>query len=93
MPKSGEHHGDADDGDVSKGNNNPDKSVTITTGTPKKKETFQKQAYAHEDGNKEPQAAKNEWKEDTRDKVNSISKEHDPKLRKGDRNGSDSNDS
>ena len=42
MAKQGQHHNDAHDPAKSKGNNNPDKSVTITTGTPKKQESYEK---------------------------------------------------
>ena len=47
MPKQGQHHNDANDPAVSKGPNNPSKSVTITTGTPKKRETYEQQAAQH----------------------------------------------
>ena len=67
MPKDGQHNNDAHDYDKSKGPNNPDKSVTVTTGTPKKQETYQKQAAEGKANNKQAQAAKNEWNEDTRD--------------------------
>ena len=39
--------------------------MTITTGTYKKKETYRKQAYAHQDPARPAQAAGNEWNEDT----------------------------
>lgn len=68
MPKQGQHNDDAHDYDKSKGPNNPSKSVTVTTGTPKKQETYQAQAARHEDTDPQPQAARNEWNEDTRDK-------------------------
>ena len=67
MPKDGQHNNDAHDSDKSKGPNNPDRSVTVTTGTPKKQETYQKQAAEGKANNKQAQAAKNEWNEDTRD--------------------------
>ncbi len=68
MAKQGQHNNDAHDYDKSKGPNNPSKSVTITTGTYKKKETYAKQAAERQDPHKQPQAAKNEWNPDTRDK-------------------------
>jgi hypothetical protein len=69
MAKQGQHNNDANDKDISKGHNNPSKSVTITTGTYKKQETYAKQAARHEDPYKTPQAARNDWQEDTRDQV------------------------
>ena len=45
MAKQGQHKNDANDNTKSKGHNNPDKSVTITTGPPKKQETYEQQAY------------------------------------------------
>ncbi|HEV2126763.1 MAG TPA: hypothetical protein VGW38_28735, partial [Chloroflexota bacterium] len=47
----------------------PERSQTITTGTYKKKETYEQQAYEHKDPHKQPQAAQNPWNRDTRDKV------------------------
>ena len=67
MAKQGQHKNDAHDQTKSKGHNNPDKSMTITTGSYKKPETYAEQARRHEDPGKQPQAAKNEWNEDTRD--------------------------
>jgi hypothetical protein len=67
MPKDGQHNDDAHDYDKSKGTNNPDKSVTISTGTPKKQETYLQQAAEGENPAKQAQAARNEWNEDTRD--------------------------
>lgn len=68
MAKQGQHNDDASDKDKSKGSNWSDKSVTITTGSPKKHETYQEQARQGEDTGKQAQAKKNEWNEDTRDK-------------------------
>jgi hypothetical protein len=65
MAKQGQHHDDDHDQAKSKGPNNPRKSVTITTGSYKKKETYEQQARAHEDPYKPAQAAGNEWNEDT----------------------------
>ena len=67
MAKQGQHHNDAHDYDKSKGPNKPDKSVTITTGTPKKHETYEQQAAEHTATNRQAQPARNEWNEDTRD--------------------------
>ena len=81
MAKKGQHHNDAHDYAKSKGPNNPAKSVTITTGSYKKRETYRRQALAHQDTSPQPQAAKNEWNEDTRDKPTI---EGSPRARIGD---------
>lgn len=87
MAKQGQHKHDGNDPRVSKGHNNPDQSMTITTGTYKKQETYEQQAREHKDPNAQPQAAKNAWHENT----NAV----DPVTHKdvvGDqRTGSDSN--
>src|SRR5438876_1005504 len=67
MAKQGQHQNDVNDQQKSRGHNNPSKSMTITTGTPKKKETYAQQAREHKDPAKQPQAQKNEWIDDTRD--------------------------
>lgn len=87
MAKQGQHHGDSRDSDVSRGPNNPDKSVTITTGTYKKKSTSGRQAAEHQATDEQAQAAKPEWRDDTH--------ERSPGLRArrphSGRSGSDSN--
>lgn len=87
MAKQGQHKHDGNDPRVSKGHNNPDESMTITTGTYKKQETYEQQAREHKDPNAQPQAAKNAWHDNTN--------EVDPVTHKdvvGDqRTGSDSN--
>ncbi|MGH2351497.1 MAG: hypothetical protein ACRDI2_24610 [Chloroflexota bacterium] len=96
MAKQGQHKNDAHDKTKSKGHNNPSKSVTITTGSYKKQATYHKQEVEHTDWQKQPQAAKNEWNEDTRDKPTT---EGSPRARSGDMSrsgrahssGSDSN--
>jgi len=92
MAKQGQHNDDAHDNDKSKGPNNPSKSVTITTGSYKKPETYQKQAAEGKANNRQAQAAGNEWDEDTRDKP---SIENSPRARDSDldsgRSGSESN--
>jgi hypothetical protein len=65
MAKQGQHNNDHQDSDVSKGHNNPDKSVTVTTGSPKKQETYERQAREHDDPGKTAQHDKNEWHSDT----------------------------
>ena len=59
MPKDGQHNDDAHDYDKSKGPNNPDKSVTVTTDTPKKQETYARQAAERDDPVKQAQADRN----------------------------------
>ena len=92
MSKDGQHNNDAHDYDKSKGPNNPEKSVDISTGTPKSQETYKQQAAHHEDTAKQAQSAHNEWNEDTRDKPTI---ENSPRARDSDitsgRSGSDSN--
>ncbi len=91
MAKEGQHNNDAHDYDKSKGPNNPDKSVTIGTGTPKKQDTYRQQAIRHEDPGKQAPVARNEWNEDTRDKPTI---KDSPRARNSDitggRSGSDS---
>ena len=90
MAKQGQHKNDAHDRPKSKGHNNPSKSVTVTTGTPKKQEIYRQQALQHKDTAPVPQAAKNTWNEDTRDRPEtggSAGAQH-PRAR---RSGSESN--
>ena len=68
MAKQGQHRDSAHDKAKSKGNNDPSKSVTIVTGTPKKQESYEADVYAKRDPYGQAQAKKNEWNEDTRDK-------------------------
>jgi hypothetical protein len=97
MAKQGQHQNDAHDQDKSRGNNNPSKSMTITTGNVKKKETYAEQARNHEDPGKQAQAQKNEWHEDTRDPRRAAMQvaKAPTRARQGDldsgRSGSDSN--
>ncbi len=92
MPKDGQHNDDAHDYDNSKGPNNPDKSVDVTTGTPKKQETYARQAAERNDPAQQAQADRNKWNEDTRNKPTI---EDSPRARESDigsgRSGSDSN--
>lgn len=55
MAKQGQHHHDANDPDVARGRNSPSKSTPITTGTPKKRETYEEQAREHRNTNPRPQ--------------------------------------
>jgi hypothetical protein len=66
MAKQGQHKRDHHDPRVSKGPNNPDKSVEITTGSYKKPETYERQQHEGKDPHKAGQHDKNEWNEDTR---------------------------
>jgi hypothetical protein len=68
MAKQGQHNQDARDPDVSRSSNTPEKSVTITAGTPKKKSTTSRsrQATEHRDTARPAQAAKPIARTDTR---------------------------
>ncbi|MBI3968216.1 MAG: hypothetical protein HY329_21475 [Chloroflexi bacterium] len=92
MGKQGQHQNDAHDKSKSHGHNNPKKSVTITTGTYKKEETYHKQAAQHQDPFEQPQAAKNEWNEETRKEPTHDGSTRARDVRSG-RSGSDSNES
>jgi hypothetical protein len=89
MAKQGQHENDGNDPTKSKGPNNPDKSVTITTGSPKKQETYERQAREHQDTDRPAQAARNDWNEDTRDEPEDGRRDRNP-PRSG-RSGSESN--
>lgn len=91
MAKKGMHKHDVRDSRISRGHNDPEKSTDITTGPPKKRATYRKQAFAHEDTAKQAQDQQNPWVEDTRLRPN-----HKPRVSKKDlvgdqRTGSDSN--
>ena len=66
MAKQGQHKGDRNDPRVSKGPNRPAKSVTVTTGSYKKQETYRRQAAEGKSTDRHAQAARNVWDEDTR---------------------------
>jgi hypothetical protein len=88
MAKQGQHNRDARDQDVSRGRNNPKHSMTITTGSYKKRETYEEQARQHRDTDPEPQRAEPRWVEDTRDP---LADEHRAHHKRNSRPGSDSN--
>ena len=96
MAKQGQHRDSAHDKAKSKGNNDPSKSVTVTTGSYKKQESYEEDVYAKRDPYGPAQAKKNECNEDTRDKPTI---EGSPRARSGDMSvsgrakgsGSDSN--
>jgi len=90
MAKRGQHEGDAHDPRVSKGNNNPKESTTITTGTYKKQETYAERAREHKDPEPQAQAKRNDWNEDTRTEPTNAGSTRARNTRSG-RSGSDSN--
>jgi hypothetical protein len=61
MAKQGQHKNDGFDQTKSQGHNHPDRSQTITTGSPKKQETIERDAREHRDPNRQAQSQKNEW--------------------------------
>jgi len=81
MPKDGQHKNDSHDYDKSRGPNNPDKSVAITTGTPKNRETYTQQANQGDDPGKQAQASNRDWNKDTRGQTSNPGS---PRGRKGD---------
>jgi hypothetical protein len=90
MSKKGQHENDHHDPRVSSGPNNPDKSVTITTGSYKKPETMEKQRFEGKDPHKQGQADENEWNADHRKMPNHEGATRAREVRGG-RSGSDSN--
>lgn len=92
MTKQGQHNNDSDDKDKSKGPNNPSKSVDVVTGTPKKQETYARQAAEGQDTDRPQAPQRNEWNEDTRDKpsIEDSVRARDSDIGSG-RSGSDSN--
>jgi hypothetical protein len=67
MPKQGQHKNDDFDQTKSPGHNHPDRGQTITTGSPKKQETYERDAREHRDPNRPAQADRNDWKNDRAD--------------------------
>ena len=67
MSKQGQHKNDRFDQTKSQGHNHPDRSQTITTGSPKKQETYERDAREHRDPNRQAQAARNDWQHERRD--------------------------
>jgi hypothetical protein len=67
MAKQGQHKNDAHDPRKSAGRNNPKESMTITTGSYKKPETYEQQARERRDTDPQPQAAKPHWDPDSRE--------------------------
>jgi hypothetical protein len=94
MAKQGQHKHDRHDHRLmpAAGRNNPRKATPMTTGTPKRRETYAEQAREHEDPAKQAQETRDEeWNTDTRrfhtHEADSRAREHDRKRR----SGSDSN--
>ncbi len=101
MAKAGQHHNSGTSSskprghEKSRGQNHPDRSQEITTGTYKKQETYQRQA-AENSANTSDQGAQrsnsNPWNEDIRDVPTNLGSE---RARQSDltggRSGSDSN--
>jgi hypothetical protein len=96
MAKQGQHHNDAvarakpRGHERSRGHNDPSKSQTITTGSYKKRETYEAQARAHEDPGDRGQSARNDWKDDVRETPSNRGSTRARHPRSG-RSGSDSN--
>jgi len=67
MAKQGQHKNDAFDQTKSQGQNHPDRSQTITTGSPKKQESYEQDAREHRDPNRQAQAAQNDWQSERAD--------------------------
>ena len=88
MAKQGQHKRDTHDPRISPGRNEPKKSVAITAGSPKKKETDEAQARAREDTEKQSQRSDPQWREDTREQPREDLRIDSPASR---RSGSDSN--
>jgi hypothetical protein len=67
MPRQGQHKNDAFDQTKSQGHNHPDRSQTITTGSPKTQESYEADAREHRDPNRPAQAAHNDWQAERAD--------------------------
>ena len=94
MSKHGQHKNDDFDQTKSAGHNNPSQSQTITTGTFKKKETYEQQHREHQASDKQAQAAKND-RNPERSAEHPRNASRGPRARESDigggRSGSDSN--
>ncbi len=85
MAKQGQHNNDHNDQDVAHGPNNPKKSVTITTGSPKKKATSEQEAREHRGSEPIAQEDGNKWQADTHHPPS-----HKDQIGDSERDGSDS---
>ncbi len=88
MAKQGQHHGDANDGDVSRSNNNPSKTTEITTGSVQKKKNREQATREGRSNDGPAQEQGNETITDTRSHTSERRAEDGPE-----RSGSDSNPS
>ena len=91
MAKKGMHKHDSNDQRIARGHNNPERSAAITTGMPKKRSTYRKQALAHEDPAKQAQGKQNRWVADTRETPTHRLRVSKKDLVGEQRSGSDSN--
>ncbi len=102
MAKAGQHHNDGVSSskprghEQSRGPNHPDRSQRITTGSYKKKETYERQAAEHSSktSDQRMQSAGNQWNDDIRESPDTTSgstRARDSDLTGG-RSGSDSNE-
>jgi hypothetical protein len=101
MAKAGQHENDGLNTskprghEHSRGPNKPSQTQEITTGTPKKKETYAAQARAHTDPGKPAQHSINPWNDDIREQP--VTTHGSPRARDSDigngRSGSQSNKS
>lgn len=98
MAKKGQHHnspvaqGKPRGHERSRGHNNPSKSVTITTGSYKKEETYAERAREQKHPDPVAQADKNEWNGEMRPDPTWVGSTRARRPRSG-RSGSDSNSS
>lgn len=81
MAKQGQHKDDAFDQTKSPGHNHPDRSQTITTGSPKNQETYERDAREHRDPNRPAQAAHNDWTPDRADPPSRTDQSRSPDER------------
>jgi hypothetical protein len=81
MPKQGQHKNDRFDQTKSPGHNHPGRSQTITTGAPKKQETFEQDAREHRDPNRPAQADRNDWSPERRDEPSRRKRSRSPNER------------
>jgi len=104
MAKAGQHHNDGASSskprghETSRGRNHPDRSQAITTGTPKKKETYQRQAAEHSGSTSDQGRDRSNvegWNDDIRESPDTTSgntRARDSDI-SGGRSGSSSNES
>jgi hypothetical protein len=86
MAKQGQHNNDHRDQDVSRGPNEHEHSVDITTGSYKRQETYEQEAREHRNPDPVAQHDANEWHADTHHPPS-----HKDQVGDSTRDGSDSN--